>query len=266
MRHLLPRGQLVRALYRLGRQDASGLLTLTPTIGLRRGELFVIRRGHAMTSSLGDAGPRGAIATRLARLASQDLELVFEGGVAGMLPPRAVAGLALAGWARDHLEAQLDSALADRLIRELAGVRIAIRAELAPAPVDDADRRMLAAMAQPRRLDQIWPLARTAKFRLLAFVHFLRAVDALATEGVGATRARPPSAPRIAPGVEPGRRAALRVLGVDDGADPEQVKRAYRRLARALHPDLQPSLDAERRRLLERRFAELTTAYEQLTR
>jgi len=59
-------------------------------------------------------------------------------------------------------------------------------------------------------------------------------------------------------------RAARQLLGVDDAADAETVKRAYRRLARALHPDLQPDADDQRRRTLERRFAEVTAAYDAL--
>jgi molecular chaperone DnaJ len=56
----------------------------------------------------------------------------------------------------------------------------------------------------------------------------------------------------------------MRLLGVDLAADPETIKRAYRRLARTLHPDLQPEADEPRRRTLERRFAEVTAAYEAL--
>src|SRR5690606_33885675 len=131
-----------------------------------------------------------------------------------------------------------------------------VRGDLAPAPQDDADRRMLVAMAAPRRLDQIWPLARTPRFRLLAFVHFLRSVGALEVEGVAAERATPATGDRL---------AAARLLGVDATADLETVKRAYRRLARALHPDLQSEVDVHRRRVLERRFAEITAAYEALS-
>ncbi|MBX3157909.1 MAG: J domain-containing protein [Deltaproteobacteria bacterium] len=116
-------------------------------------------------------------------------------------------------------------------------------------------------MAVPRRLEQIWPLARTPRFRLLAFVHFLRGIDALDLSGIGADFAV--SFERDHP-VDPRRAAALRLLGVDAAADPEALKRAYRRLARALHPDLQPNVDPERRRSLERRFAEVTAAYETL--
>jgi molecular chaperone DnaJ len=64
--------------------------------------------------------------------------------------------------------------------------------------------------------------------------------------------------------IDPRRAAALEMLGVGDDAEPEDVKRAYRKLARALHPDLQPHVDGDRRRALERRFAEVTAAYESL--
>src|SRR5256885_968568 len=83
------------------------------------------------------------------------------------------------------------------------------RARPAPPrlPQGDADRGWLAAMAHPRRLDQIWPLARTPRFRLLAFVHFLRSVDAVDTQGV--------VEPIRAPMLDPRRIAALALLGVD---------------------------------------------------
>ena len=45
----LGRGELVRWLYRLGRQSASGILTLTPA-GTRRGEVFVLRRGAVVVA------------------------------------------------------------------------------------------------------------------------------------------------------------------------------------------------------------------------
>ncbi|MDB4952707.1 MAG: hypothetical protein JWO36_276 [Myxococcales bacterium] len=243
-------------LYRLGRQTASGVLTLTTT-GSPRGEIFVLRRGAVMIGE-GELARR-ALVGRLARFLSLERTIaVFEGGVTAY-PPGAQHQLPLATWTRTHLEQQLDSSLAEMLVRELAGVRISLRPDLAPdlATCDEADRRMLAAMAQPRRLDQIWPLARTPRFRLLAFLHFLRGVDALALEGVAAD---PPPVRRF----EARDDAARRLLGVDGDADVETVKRAYRRLARSLHPDLQPDADGERRRVLERRFAEVTAAYESL--
>jgi DnaJ-domain-containing protein 1 len=257
LRRSLGRGELVRLVYRLGRQHASGVLTITAR--LARAEVFVLRRGQAMVGE-GELAKRTLVG-RLARLVSQDVTVVFEGGVSGLLPPGATHGVSLVSWARAHLEQQLDSSLAETLMRDLAGIRLTLRADLAPEPQDEADRRMLVALAQPRRLDQIWPLARTPRFRLLAFVHFLRTVDALEVEGIAADR----SAPHRAAPTDPRRTAALRLLGVDEAADVDAVKRAYRRLARSLHPDLQPEVDTARRRLLERRFAEVTAAYETLS-
>ena len=255
LRRSVARGELVRLIYRLGRQCASGVLTITAR--LARSEVFVLRRGHAMVGE-GELAKKALVA-RLARLAGQDATVVFEGGVGGMLPPGATHGVSLTAWARAHLEAQLDGSLADGIVRELAGIRLSLRPDLAPEPQDEADRRMLSAMALPRRLDQIWPLARTPRFRLLAFLHFLRGVDALEVEGIVAEQSAPHRR------LDPRRIAAMLLLGVDDDADADAVKRAYRRLARALHPDLQPEIDATRRRLLERRFAEATAAYEVLS-
>jgi DnaJ-domain-containing protein 1 len=255
LRRTLARGELPRLAYRLGRQGASGLLALMPAGA--RADVIALRRGGAVVTD-GELAKKAMVA-RLARLASHDaLAVVFEGGVA-QYPPGAPHHVELADGARAHLEAQLDGSVAETVVRELAGIRLSLRAELAPLPLDEADKRMLAAMAQPRRLDQIWPLARTPRFRLLAFLYFLRGVDALEVEGVGAERSAPVRS------VDPARAAALRLLGVAAGADADTVKRAYRRLARALHPDLQPDADALRRRALERRFAEVTAAYDALT-
>lgn len=257
MRCQLSRGELVKLLYRLGREGKSGVLTIT-VAGTARAEIFVLRRGAVMLGEGDEA--RRTLVSRLARLVSVErLAVMFESGVSAY-PPGATHHLPLATWARTHLEQQLDGTLADMLLRDLAGIRLSIRVDLAPDPAtcDEADRRMLAALASPRRLDQIWSLARTPRFRLLSFIHFLRVVDALDVDGVVADRSEPVRA------IDPRRAAARRLLGLDAAADLEQIKRAYRRLARELHPDLQPEVDREQRRVLERRFAEVTAAYEAL--
>ena len=222
-----------------------------------RGEVLVLRRGAVILAE-GELAKKTVI-TRLVRLVSLDrCHAVFEGG--NSYPPGPQHQLALATWARGHLEAQLDNSLAERLVRELAGMRLSVREELMPehASCDEADRRMIAAMAQPRRIDQINSLSRTPRFRMLAFLWFLRAIDALVLDGVVAERSAPT---RV---IDPQREAAARTLGLADGADLETIKRAYRRLARSLHPDLQPDAEGDRRRSLEMRFAEVTAAYEAL--
>ncbi|HEX4455717.1 MAG TPA: J domain-containing protein [Kofleriaceae bacterium] len=249
------RGELVRVLYRLGHQQASGILTIT---GAAVRELFSLRRGGIVVHD--ELAKRTQLA-RLARLAAlAPLHLAFEGGISSY-PPGAQHVVPLATWARVHLESQLDNSVAERMVRELAGMRLSIKAELAPQPNDEADRRMIAAMTQPRRLDQIWPLARTPRFRLLAFLHFLRAVEALEVEGIVAERSAPN---RLRGAIDPKREAAARLLGLEEHADVESIKRAYRRIARSLHPDLQPHVDDARKKTLEARFAEVTAAYELL--
>ena len=255
MQGTLGRGQLARALYRLGRQSASGILTITPA-GSRRGDVFVLRRGCVVVAD-GELARR-ALVSRLVRLVALDqIDLEFEGGVTAY-PPGTQHQVSLAAWARSHVEAQLDSTLADALVRQLAGVRLMVRPEIAPEPADDSDRRMLAALAQPRRFEQVASLARTPRFRLLAFIHFLRVIEALDAEGVVSEKSAPH---RI---VDSRRAGAARVLGLTEDADLDAIKRAYRKLARSLHPGLQPEADATHRRTLERAFAEVTAAYEAL--
>jgi curved DNA-binding protein CbpA len=57
---------------------------------------------------------------------------------------------------------------------------------------------------------------------------------------------------------------AWRVLGLPPGSDSAEIKRAYRRLARTVHPDLHPGATDAERRALEARFHEITEAYRAL--
>ena len=51
------------------------------------------------------------------------------------------------------------------------------------------------------------------------------------------------------------------MLGVPPGSESHEIKRAYRRLARTLHPDLHPDATDEERRELQARFVAVTEAY-----
>jgi len=79
-------------------------------------------------------------------------------------------------------------------------------------------------------------------------------------------RARTRSAPRSrTPRVsEENRLRAYRALGLSPNADPEMVRRAFRRLAASVHPDRFPrASDVEKTHLLSR-FAEISAAYHTL--
>jgi hypothetical protein len=58
--------------------------------------------------------------------------------------------------------------------------------------------------------------------------------------------------------------SAWQVLGVEPGTRAEEIRRAYRRLARQLHPDMHPEATDEERRALSVRFAEVSEAYRTL--
>jgi DnaJ-domain-containing protein 1 len=60
------------------------------------------------------------------------------------------------------------------------------------------------------------------------------------------------------------RHTAARVLGVSPGADASEIRSAYRRLARAYHPDLHPAASEDERRALSARFQAVTEAYRAL--
>jgi len=78
-------------------------------------------------------------------------------------------------------------------------------------------------------------------------------------------RAEPPPGPPPATGAPRASSSrAYAVLGLLPGADRDTVQRAFRRLARSLHPDRHPHAAPEERARLLSRFAELSAAYHSL--
>jgi DnaJ-domain-containing protein 1 len=78
----------------------------------------------------------------------------------------------------------------------------------------------------------------------------------------GRRRARPRS--EASPAVRDGNDGPWQILGLAPGTDLTEIKRAYRRLVRSVHPDVHPNASEDQRRVLEARFAEITEAYRSL--
>lgn len=77
-------------------------------------------------------------------------------------------------------------------------------------------------------------------------------------------RDRDDAAPSTVCALETSRDRALSRLGLTAEATPEHVRAAFRRLARRWHPDRHPGAGDRTRAALCRRFAEISSAYQEL--
>jgi DnaJ-domain-containing protein 1 len=244
--------ELLSLLYRLARKRATGVVTAarpgteaTPLV-LRRGNLVLAARQEP-----------AEIAARLRRWSAEPrLRIRFDGGVAAYPPGARGRELRLDSWVIRFFATSLSASAAREVAARLAGARVGLREELAPEPahLDETEQRILCCLAEPRRTDEIARIARAPRFRVLSLLFALGELDALELHGVAA------------PGLSDHQREARRTLGLSTDADRAQVKRAYRRLARALHPDLRPAAAPSERRGLERKLAEVNRAYRLLVR
>jgi len=107
------------------------------------------------------------------------------------------------------------------------------------------ERPLVAYLKKPRTLDEIDAADLCAPSRAARLLVFLDLVGALEIE------AKPLGSPYL-------------LLGVPEGAPLDEVKRAFHRLARELHPDRHPSASEDDRRLLAERFAAIHAAYRQI--
>ena len=107
------------------------------------------------------------------------------------------------------------------------------------------ERPLVAFLKKPRTLEEIDHADLCAPSRAARLLVFLDVVGALEIE------ARVLGSP-------------YSLLGLPDGAPAGEVKRAFHRLARELHPDRHPSASDEDRRLLAERFAAIHAAYRQI--
>ena len=209
----------------------------------------MLERGwvHAL-SNLGERRPRGE--EMLARFVdalvdgSGDTEARFEAGASpasgafGRVPPFHPAPVL-----RAHVERRLsfDEPERERLA-SIIGARL--RVAIAPHPSclapDEARVVALLATASGRPGAELTAIA--GRERLLRLLAFLDAIGLLSVE-------------------DPAIAEAWAALGLAAGAAPDEVRRAYHRLARTLHPDAHPDAPLDERRDLEARFDAATRAY-----
>ncbi|MDB4970547.1 MAG: hypothetical protein JWN44_6236 [Myxococcales bacterium] len=115
-----------------------------------------------------------------------------------------------------------------------------------PSCIGLDERALVAMLATPRTLEELERTQLAQPGRAARLCAFLEAVGALTVEN------------------ELSLASAYKVLELADGANAEEIKRAYRRLARTLHPDVHPHASPDEQRELERRFAAVSAAYKRL--
>ncbi len=141
----------------------------------------------------------------------------------------------------------IDAARPDgNLVRE----RVGLGTVCAPVPphascLGNDERPLVAYLSRARSFAEIDGASLCPPDRAARLVTFLDAVGALEI--------------KFAAGDSP-----YQVLELPDGAGEDDVKRAFRRLAREVHPDRHPGATPEALRELERRFAQLSAAYRRL--
>jgi hypothetical protein len=114
-----------------------------------------------------------------------------------------------------------------------------------PSCVAPDEARVLALLDERRPVDELLRSGLAERARIVRLLAFLDAVELLEVE-------------------DPALPAAYAALGLDEGASLDEVKRAWHRLARDLHPDLHPERTDEERRALAARFHTVRAAYRRL--
>ena len=146
---------------------------------------------------------------------------------------------------RNHIEAQ--HMQLDQVRRRVGQQRVAISLAPHSSCLGWDEKPLVAFLSQPHTLGEVEQASICPPLRTLRLIGFLDAVGALA----------------LYLAVHP-LTDAYTLLGLIPGATPEQIKSAYRRLARELHPDVHPNASAVERNTLAARFAAIHAAYRRL--
>jgi DnaJ-domain-containing protein 1 len=160
-----------------------------------------------------------------------------------------------------------DDVLRRSLLRAMASQRLhgevlVDEFRLSPTVVGNALRRQL--LARLATLEQLTDARIAFRVAVRAPRGSLRDTPLEAREFLHGRRRARERAAALQPEQTEDEASAWRVLGLTPGADPVEIRRAYRRLARTVHPDLHPGISDEERRDLEWRFNRITEAYRAL--
>lgn len=182
-------------------------------------------------------------------------DVSFEAGPAS----RVGVAVQLVAWVRSATSASISALDVLAIERSYARTGIA-HGRVRRADLAASDVAILDALATARDLREAAQLARAPRHAVASFVSFLRVAGAMsASSNPAAAR------PSWRSPVEDPRGRALVSLGLDRDAPSSSVRATFRRLARALHPDMHPHAEESERRALARRFAEVRAAYQVLT-
>lgn len=232
--------RIVRALFALSAREANGVFSVEQGGAVSRLEL---ERGyvHAMSNVGGAADAEAALAALLERMSPDARYRYAEDGARYGRPVRPFHP---AGLLRRHVEAHGPARAP--LLDGVARLTLALRPHR--SCLEACEVPLVELLERPRGRAELEAVL--AGPRLERLLGFLVAVGALVQEGFDYELEGESEAAR-----------ALRVLGVVRGASPDEIRRAYHRRARELHPDSRPEADAATRRELAERFSRLTKAY-----
>ncbi|HEX2573440.1 MAG TPA: J domain-containing protein [Polyangia bacterium] len=142
---------------------------------------------------------------------------------------------------RNHVEAWLGAEAAAHFRARAGGQRLRLEFPPHPSCLGRDERPLVTLLGLPRSLAELEEMRLVPMTRIERLCAFLEAVGSIVL------------------GPSP-----YELLGLQDGAPHEEVRRAYKRLARELHPDLHPGATEDDRRELASRFAALHKAYRRL--
>ena len=146
-----------------------------------------------------------------------------------------------AGVLRNHFEAELPATAGPSLRARAGREKLRLIHPPHPSCLGADERRLIALLAVPRSLAELDDFRVAPPPRSERLLAFLEAAAALT----------------VGPSV-------YHLLGVAEGAPLDEVRRAYKRVARDLHPDLHPDAPEPDRRRMESRLGALTAAWRAL--